>query len=131
MLDRRLRPASEPSPESINRLVADLDSDLFLTRQKAREELEKLGEAAEVALKKKLGDRPSLEMKRNIEQILARMPTQSLRTLRAVEVLEQIGSPEAKQVLEPLAKGMCGLRLMVEARASLERLKAQSAADKH
>ena len=46
----------------------------------------------------------------------------SLQALRAVELLEHIGSREARQVLERLAKGAPEARLTREAKASLERL---------
>jgi RNA polymerase sigma factor (sigma-70 family) len=49
-------------------------------------------------------------------------PHEGLQALRGVEVLEQIGSREARQVLERLAKGLPQSRLAQEAKASLERL---------
>jgi hypothetical protein len=47
-----------------------------------------------------------------------------------VEVLEHIGTSDAKQLLEMLATGTEGARLTKEARASLERLNKRVAADK-
>jgi hypothetical protein len=70
-----------------------------------------------------LNEKPSLEVHQRIERLLARIKPETWRDLRAVEVLERIGSPEAKQVLESLAKGAEGARLTREAKASLERLK--------
>ena len=46
-----------------------------------------------------------------------------LRIQRAVMVLEQIGTPEARQLLEKLSKGAEGALLTEEARAALKRLK--------
>jgi hypothetical protein len=45
-----------------------------------------------------------------------------LRVVRAVEALEAINSPEARQVLADLAKGPAVSRLVREAKASLERM---------
>lgn len=128
-LDKRLRPAAERTPEQIAQLVDDLDSAQFAVRQRARDELTKLGEGAEVVLRKRLGEKPSLEMTQNIEQLLAKLPTQSLRIVRAIEILEQIGTPDAKTLLETFAKGASGYQQMIEAKASLERLNARGPMD--
>ena len=69
-------------------------------------------------------------MKRNIEQILGRIQRSPLREQRAVEVLEHIGSPEAKQLLEKLMNGSDGFPLIREAHDSLDRLNRRAAAKK-
>jgi truncated hemoglobin YjbI len=51
-----------------------------------------------------------------------------LRDVRALEVLEHIGTPEARQVLKVLAEGAPEARLTQEAKASLERLARRTAA---
>jgi hypothetical protein len=125
LVKERLRPVSEPNAQDITRWITDLESDLFSVRQKATEELEKVGEPAEAALRKKLAEKPSLEVSQRIEKLLTKfdpLSPNSLRILRAVEVLEHIGSSEAKQLLETLATGAEAARLTMEAKASLERL---------
>ena len=53
-------------------------------------------------------------------------PPEWLQSLRAVEVLERIGTLEAKQVLRELADCAPATRLTREAKASLERLARQA-----
>jgi hypothetical protein len=106
-LGERLRPAHMPDPRRIARLLADLKSEQFAVRGKAMEELEKLGDAAEPFLRRALAGRPPLEVRRRVEQLLEKLePTRTpegLRRLRAVEVLEHAGGPEAEGVLKDLA----------------------------
>jgi RNA polymerase sigma factor (sigma-70 family) len=135
LIEGRMRPASEPNVQQVKQigsLIADLERDQFAARQQAREELAKVGEPAVSTLHRKLADRPSLEVQRQIEQLLCHMERhpETLRAVRAVEVLEQIGSPEAKRVLEQLAKGAEGFRLTMEAKAAVERLQKHAAVDK-
>ena len=122
LMERRLPSAPEPDTDRISRLIADLDDDVYAVRLKAQQELEKLGDTAARAMKMKLDKRPSLEVRNQIERLLNRVRSSSLRTLRAVEVLERVGTPEAKRVLETVAKGADGSLLTREAQASLERL---------
>jgi WD40 repeat protein len=114
-------------PKQVARLIADLDSDSFAARQKATEELRRLGERVESGLREALKGSLSLEARKRVKELLegvralAVSPKQ-LRALRALEALEHIGTPEARQVLESLAKGATEVRLTQEAKASLERL---------
>jgi RNA polymerase sigma factor (sigma-70 family) len=130
-LKARLRPVSAVEPERLASLLADMDSDDFAAREKATAELERLGEAAEAAVRKALQGKPSAEVRRRGEAVLHKLGKASpgperLRELRALEVLEQIGGTEARQVLAALAGGMPGARLTRGARAALERLDRRS-----
>jgi hypothetical protein len=53
---------------------------------------------------------------------LESIPPEDLRHIRAVEVLEGLGTPEARNLLEELAKGAADATLTREAKASLRRL---------
>jgi hypothetical protein len=112
-------------------LLADLDSKRFEVRERASRELERFGEIAEPSLRKMLVGKPSLEVRRRVESLLDRLsPRRSperLRSLRCMEVLEQIGTPAAGEVLTSLAKGATESQLTREARASLERLTMRQA----
>jgi dipeptidyl aminopeptidase/acylaminoacyl peptidase len=91
-------------PAQIARLLADLDNDEFRVRKQATKELEKLGDEVEPALRRALKDKPSIEVRRRIEQILETIAPPGvspllLRWLRVVEVLEWIGNPAARELL--------------------------------
>jgi hypothetical protein len=128
LLGERVKPATGPDPKELRRRIAELDSDSFEARKKAEEELSKLGEVAAPALRQALADRPSAEMRRRLDDLLARLnPGRSLsadelRQVRAVEVLEGAATPESRAVLRELAKGAPGARLTVEAATALRRL---------
>jgi len=133
---KRLRsasPASKPNAHEIARRITDLDSDVYAIRERASNELGKIVEEAEAALRKELAVTPSPEVRQRIERLLSRigqLTPESLRDLRAVEVLEQIGNSEAKKALETLASGTEAALLTQEAKASLDRLNKRAPAEK-
>lgn len=109
LFEKRLRPAASAPAERLRRLLTKLDSPDFTTRTDATRELEKLGDLAAPVLHRALEDKPSLEVRRRIESVLSaarfvRQP-EALRRLRAIRVLEQIGTPESQQLLRKLADG--------------------------
>jgi hypothetical protein len=98
-----------------------------MCRERATAELQQLGEQAEPALRKALAAKPSLEVTRRLQALLDRVERQTLtaaqlHALRAVEVLEHVGTAEARTVLRSLAAGAPAARLTREAKASLQRL---------
>ncbi len=113
LLAERLRPAALADPSRIASLIVDLDSPRFATRERASAELGRLGMKAEPALKAALRGRPTPEVRYRIERLLgepsATIPSpERLRSLRAIGVLERIGTDEARRVLEGLAGGASG-----------------------
>ena len=129
-LNQRLGSAAGADDKEVAALITQLDNDNFAQREKAVRELKELGNKAEYALEAVLAGQPSLEVRRRVEGLLellelTRAP-ERLRALRAVEVLEHIGTPEARTVLERVAKGGPRIRLTLEALASLARLKRRS-----
>jgi sugar lactone lactonase YvrE len=123
----RLQPIAADARQ-IQRLIADLDSDQFATREKASAELERLDRVAEVALRQALTRPPSLEARKRLAELLGKLDGATrtagawLQAYRAIAVLEHIGTPEARRVLRTVAAGAPEARLTQEARASLERL---------
>src|SRR5205823_14578175 len=109
-LKGQLRPVASADPRRIAQLIADLDSDHAIVRDKASRELERLGELAEPALRQARAGQPSPELCRRVDRFLEglRCPVtdpERLRALRAVAALEHIGSPGARRLLADLAKG--------------------------
>jgi hypothetical protein len=127
LLKERLHPAAAIDGPRIDRLIGDLDSDRFEVREKAVQELQRIGDDAEPALRKILAGKPSAEQRLRVEQLLqeidAARSSDRLRDLRAVEVLEWLDTADAQQVLKTLASGDPQARLTREAKASLQRLR--------
>jgi hypothetical protein len=126
-VQERIKPAAAVDTQKIDQWIQDLDSEKFAVRDQATRELEKLGEQAVPALEKVLAGQPSLETRKRAEQLLEKLSgkvltTEQVRVVRAVEVLEQAGTREARQLLETLAKGAPGALPTREARAALQRL---------
>jgi hypothetical protein len=126
LLKSRLRPVSIPDRRAISQWIRDLDSEDFRLRENAARELEKMAELAEPGLADAAQKSPSLEVRRHCNQLLNKLAVISLpdqvRTMRAIEVLEKIGTIEAKQILEPLTQGAKESRLTEEAAAALQRI---------
>jgi RNA polymerase sigma factor (sigma-70 family) len=119
--------ATPVASERIVKLLAELDDDDFDKREKATDELVKVGEQAEPLVKKALGGNPSAELKRRLEYLLERMQAggdsgERLQQARALEVLEATGTLEARAVLEELARGIPEIWTTREAKAALARL---------
>jgi hypothetical protein len=120
----------KPDEKELARLIADLDADAFKVRQRANRELAEAGPDAAAALRAALKGEPTPEAKRRIEELLARIgkkiaPPEELRSLRAVEVLERIGTPQARALLEELAGRKAPPQVLAEIRASLARMQGR------
>jgi RNA polymerase sigma factor (sigma-70 family) len=126
-LAKRLMPVAVPDDRRLARLVADLDAKRYQDREAATKELERLHVLAAPALRKTLTTDPSAETRRRIEGLLAKLSgplerADLLRDVRAIEALEHIATPDARKLLEALAKGAAEARLTQDAKAALHRL---------
>ncbi|MGH7172480.1 MAG: WD40 repeat domain-containing protein, partial [Gemmataceae bacterium] len=125
-LRRHLHPAKPADPNRVRQLIADLENSEFARREAANHALEALGGKVRPALRKALEGKPTLEQRKRLEALLAAPHTirqpELLRQVRGVQVLEMIGSEEARQVLRSVVNGAAQARLTEEARASLHRL---------
>jgi hypothetical protein len=128
LLAQRLRPAATPDPKRLAALVGDLADKRFRERARASEELLKLEELAEPALRAALRG-AGLDVRRRIEQLLKKVEQPSperLRQLRAVEVLEHTATPAAHVLLRELAKGAPDASLSHAAHEACRRLERRS-----
>jgi RNA polymerase sigma factor (sigma-70 family) len=128
LLKERLTPVPAADAKQVARLIAALDDDDFETREKATQELAGLA-GAETQLRKVLEGMPSAEVRERVRYALDARERQEASpewavTLRCLEVLEQMGTPEARDWLRALADGEPGAALTIEAKAALRRVTA-------
>jgi hypothetical protein len=127
-LHRGLRPVSAGEDKRLAHLIAGLNSDEFASREAAAKKLAQEKELAVPALRRALAGKPSPEVRRRAEALLAEnqgRPVSSparLRLLRGIEALEEIGTPQARELLAELARGDGEALPTHEAKAALERL---------
>jgi hypothetical protein len=126
-LEDKLQPAPRITAERLGTLVDELDHERFSVRSQAGAELFRLVSRVEADLRRAAGEHRSLEVRRRLELLLrkadsARVSPEHLQTVRALEVLERIGSTAARELLEQRAAEMPTLWVGQEARLILERL---------
>jgi WD40 repeat protein len=122
---KHLQPATSIDPRIVNRFLDRLDAMRFADRQKAVSELEAMDFQAEPFLRRAADTGTSAETRRATSRLLERLdgPVSTpdlLRGLRAVEILQRIGTSDARQLLEKLAAGDRHARLTHAAQATLK-----------
>jgi HEAT repeat protein len=181
-LKERLKPVAVDA-DAVETILKDLDSNDFAVRSRAAEDLEYLGKYAKPLLEKALTQDRPLEVKKHVQEMLAKLPKDKdkekeaeqaavpgglggaqqvqiqvqniggravrriilngrviedgqpmapvgpagpsplwLRAVRAVAILENFGTPEARKLLEDLSRGEAEALPTKEARAALDRL---------
>jgi RNA polymerase sigma factor (sigma-70 family) len=126
LLSERMPPIVPADPAQIKSLLADLNSADFSRRQQASQAIERLGFRAEPALRDALTQQASLEARRRIDRLLAKLDgPETLRLTRTIETLELIASAEARRHLRALSQGPPASRLSQEARAALQRISSR------
>jgi len=118
----------DPGQEGIFSLISQLDDDDARKREEATEELSRLGLGAQSHIEDALRGTHNAEVRRRLEEALnnllvpTRMRPSTLRQLRSIQILELLGTPEAKEVLIKIAESSPSKRLMTEARAAVGRI---------
>jgi WD40 repeat protein len=124
-LRERLKPVPKDYADRLRQRIADLDNDDFRKRELAVRELTHLGPDAVLPLHAALDAKPSVEAKNRIEALLKKLhpwyikDPETLRTVRAIWVLQRMATPEARTLLESLAAGAPEARITQEAQAAL------------
>ena len=125
-LKNLLEPIKPAPAERVAKLLADLDSNRFSTREKAHRELQGYGDRARLAMLKALKGPVNLEVQRRLKGLLERLDKEDTPEVafqrRAVEVLEKIAAREARAFLQALANGVPEARLTRNAQEALKRL---------
>ena len=117
-------------PKKIQSLLEDLNDDKFLVRDKATKDLAKYGRWIEGVLKEAQKKPKSEEVRRRLEKLInmlnvpgsLSLEQEKTRLRRIMLLLEQVGSPAARKVLDDLSHGAPEPSLREEAQGSLHRL---------
>lgn len=118
---------SDAERQQIVQALADLGSPQFQIREKATARLDLGGFRIKPYLAEAMASATDLEQKRRLTNLMTRsrnsyLDAEELRLNRSVYLLEQIGTPGARVVLEALARGHVNDLTVQTARASLGRL---------
>src|SRR5262249_19248132 len=99
--------------DEVRRLVPELGAETYEARERATKQLSLLGRDAAIPVRPALAEARDPEIARRLQRVLELadahkddpLPPLDLRVLRSVQVLERIGTPEAKGLLEEEARG--------------------------
>jgi WD40 repeat protein len=121
---------TDRADERVRALIADLGSTDEDARRRASSALRSLGSAAFPEIRRALEAKPAQNVAERLRLLLAarRAPAtdNEVRDLRAVQLLEKLGTKAAHQHLQRLATGSKHARLTQEARSALDRRQERS-----
>lgn len=128
LVREHMKPADKPDfdRDAISKWVEQLDDQLFAVRERASASLSRLGRETLPLLHDHLTKVTSRErqtrLRRAIEHIRqSPVPSHHLREMRAIALLEQLGTRAARDELKRLANGNLEARLTREAQTALAR----------
>jgi WD40 repeat protein len=130
VIGKRLEPDGGASQKEIAELVANLASPKFAQREPAIKRLKVIGVRAFPELEAALKKSPDIETTRRIQELLKTVETaltpETLRDLRALQVLEMVGTAETRAVIVRVAAGDVGAAKTRLAQAALDRMRQGS-----
>jgi hypothetical protein len=130
LLRERLKPVKAAEKADVERLVAQLDSERYADREAATKSLREMGDSAVPALKALRKAGLSAEADSRVGKLLsaaaAPVPAsgREMQQVRAVAIVERIGSDEARKLLRELAGGLAEARLTQEAIQAFKNVQA-------
>src|SRR5262249_751892 len=125
LLEHVRPPIGNAAYERIPKLIVDLDDEDGNVRDRAAADLEKLGQVAHPALRK-ARESQSAEVRRHARRMLdlkgdpPPLSAEEVQMVRAIEVLQLIGTPEVKPGLRKLAAGAVEAPVTREAKLALQ-----------
>jgi WD40 repeat protein len=128
LIRSELRPvAAPPDAAAIDRMVAALNDPKFSVREQAYRDLDRIGEMIGAGLKARLTTAKSAEVRDRLVRLIDKheplsLTPEQLRATRALEILEQLRTPAARQLVADLARGAPEARLTRDARDTLRRM---------
>src|SRR5262249_22693691 len=128
MLQSRLQPETAPDAKRAAGWIQDLGDAEFAVRAQAMKEIRHCARTISHLLRAALVDKPPLEVKRRLHQLLAELDLSEamtpawLRQWRALEALERTNSPPAAAIVKILAAGAPDAWLTRHAAAAERRL---------
>src|SRR5262249_15165399 len=130
-LKEQIRPIAVPPLDlkQVEKLLAELDSERFVTRERATRELLRLGELAVVPLQRLLEKPSSVEAQRRAQNVLKKLAEpvltpDRLRAFEVLELLEQMRSLKAVALLQEIERDALIPQLRREARQASQRAAA-------
>ncbi|HJZ92929.1 MAG TPA: WD40 repeat domain-containing protein [Gemmataceae bacterium] len=129
LLDR-VKPAKPPDAAAAKRLLAELDSPEYRVREAAMKKVLDLGDVGRPFVEESLKTATGAELRTRLESLRSMLPDKApprgddLRRLRALAVLEQARTKEARERVEEMANGFAAARVTVEAKITRDRLVA-------
>jgi WD40 repeat protein len=120
-LKTHLKPTPAPTDADVDRLLARLAAPAFAAREAAARDLDALGGLAVAKVRDRLAGVTSAEVRQRLDEFLKRhdRPGRTtgyrLREMRSVELLEMIGTADARALLTDLGRGDGALALAASA----------------
>lgn len=128
LLIEKIKPivaADKPAKEQVAKWIEQLDAPAFADRESASKSLATHGKHYEADLRAAIETTASLEVKERLEKIVEKIMKPVLPNVmevRAIELLERIGTADARALLTKIAAGDATHPLTKDAAASLKRL---------